>query len=109
METAGGAAGPFTVAGAYVLRVADPRMLHAGMRAHRWAGLTMSFAAMTLILQTFALVFAALGVFGMFTRRKPPALPTRAAPAATVVVAVRLLVFAVAVRDGWVDVHHYRT
>jgi predicted small integral membrane protein len=61
---------------------------------------------MTLVLQTFAAVFAMLGVFGMFTKRTPPASVTRLAPAATLVLALGLLTFAVALRDGWVDVPH---
>ncbi|MBP0456996.1 hypothetical protein [Streptomyces montanisoli] len=65
----------------------------------------MSFAGMTLILQFFAMVFACLGLFGMFTKRNPPALLTRIAPATTLLTAVGLVVFAVALRDGWVDVH----
>lgn len=66
----------------------------------------MSFTVMTLILQTFAVVFAVLGVFGMFTKRNPPALVTRIAPTATLPAAVGLVAFAVALREGWVDVHH---
>ncbi|MCF3961610.1 hypothetical protein [Streptomyces fuscigenes] len=61
---------------------------------------------MTLILQAFAAVFAVLAVSSMFTKRNPPALLTRIAPASTLVAAVGLLVFAVALRDGWVHIHH---
>ncbi|MDI5964143.1 hypothetical protein POF50_033125 [Streptomyces sp. SL13] len=64
----------------------------------------MSFAGMVLAVQGFAAVFAVLGVVGMFSKRNPPSALTRFAPFATLLVAVGLLVFAVALREHWIHV-----
>jgi len=65
----------------------------------------MSFATMTLVLQFFAAVFAQFAVFSMRAKR-PPALLTRIAPGVILALAFGLAAFAVALRDGWIDVPH---